>query len=218
MERLLPRFKSFFVVLTIIALIVSLGGCRSLITTAAILVKGTDADADCKELHGKKVVVVCRPVATLAFGNPSVAADLAKQVSILLRTNVPKITVIDQQKVAQWTDSHDWSEYPEVGKAVGADMVVGIDLQDFSLRQGQTLYQGRAGLMVNVYDCAKSKEPIFERSLPRVVYPPNTGIPSSDLPENEFRRKFVQVLANQIARHFYSHDPHADVTQDLDAL
>jgi hypothetical protein len=193
-------------------------GCRSILTTAAYLIKGTDVDADYKGLQGKKVVVVCRPMANLAFGNPTVAADLAKQVSVLLRTNVKKITVVEQQKVAQWTDAHDWSEYSEVGKALGADVVVGIDLQEFSLRNGQTLYQGRAGLLVSVFDSAHSEDVAYQKSMPRILYPPNTGIPSSDLPEVEFRRKFVQVVADRIARQFYSHDPHADINQDLDAI
>ena len=36
--------------------------------------------------------------------------------------------------------------------------------------------------------------------------------------EAEFRREFVAVLADQIARHFYAHDPYADLAQDAAAL
>jgi hypothetical protein len=147
-----------------------------------------------------------------------VEADLARQVSTLLRQHVSKIKIVDPQKVAEWTDANDWSEYTEVGKALGADIVVGIDLQEFRLYQGQTLYQGRASLMVTVHDCKEGGKLVYEKPVPRAIYPPNTGIPTSDLPEVEFRRKFVRVLADQIARHFYAHDPHADLNQDLDAL
>ena len=39
-----------------------------------------------------------------------------------------------------------------------ADMVVGIDLEGFSLFQGQTLYQGKANATVRVYDCQQGRQ------------------------------------------------------------
>jgi len=217
MHRFMLRYECLLAA-AILVVAVPAVGCRPLATTAAYLLKGTDVDPEFKGLEGKKVIVVCRPVASLSFGNPTVAADLARQVSAQLKANVSKIHVIDQQKVAQWLDAHDWSEYAEVGKALEADMVVGIELQDFALRQGQTLYQGRSSLSITVYACAHPSEPVFEKSLPRILYPPNTGVPASEMAESEFRRKFVGVLADRIARHFFAHDANADLTQDLDAL
>jgi len=219
MDRAKLRYGYLLAVLTLFAAVIPAAGCRSIVTFMAYMLKGTDAEADFKGLQGKKVAVVCRPMANLSFGNAAKAeADLARQVGTLLRQNISKIKIVDAQKVAEWTDQNDWSEYPEVGKAMGADMVVGIDLQEFKLYQGQTLYQGRASLMVTVYDCKEGGKVVYEKSVPRALYPPNTGIPTSDLPELEFRRKFVRVLADQIARHFYAHDAHADLNQDLDAL
>ncbi len=125
--------------------------------------------------------------------------------------------MIDQRKVNKWTDENTWDEYREVGKAMKADMVVGIDLESFGLYEGQTLYQGKADATVRVYNCHDGKM-VFEKILPQSVYPPNSGVPTSDRREPEFRREFVAVLADQIARHFYAHDPHADLAQDAMAL
>jgi hypothetical protein len=36
--------------------------------------------------------------------------------------------------------------------------------------------------------------------------------------ESGFRTKFLLVLADQIGRHFYPHDPNADLAQDSTAL
>jgi hypothetical protein len=202
----------------LLAVISAAAGCHPLLTTMAILIKGTDAEADFKGLDKKKVVVVCRPVANLSFGNPTVAADLARAVGKALKENGNKIQVIDYQKVADWTDNHDWNEYTEVGKAMKADMVIGIDLQEFVMHQSNTVLQGQAAVAITVYDCAHENKVVFEKSLPRTLYPPNIGIQASELPEREFRRKFIGVLAEQIGRHFYPHDAHADMTQDLDAL
>ena len=205
-------------VLTLAMLLVPAVGCRSAIATAMFLFKGNDVDPDFGDLKGKKVAVVCRPLVSLQYRNASVARDLAQQITLLIQKHVPKVQTIDQRKVAKWTDENTWEEYREVGKALKADMVVGIDLEGFSLFQGQTLYQGKANATIRVYDCQKGGKLVFEKVLPQSVYPPNTGIPTSDRLENEFRREFVAVLSDQIARHFYAHDPYSDMAIDAAAV
>jgi hypothetical protein len=91
-------------------------------------------------------------------------------------------------------------------------------LEGFSIFQGQTLYQGKANATIRVYDCHKNGKVAFEKILPQSVYPPNSAVPTSDRLEAEFRREYVAVLADQIARHFYAHDPYADMAQDAAAL
>ena len=193
-------------------------GCRTVLTTAAYLIKGTDVDADYDGLKEKKVVVVCRPMTSLTFRDSNVAKDLAREVGNLLRANVHKIEVIDQAKVNEWIDEHEWTEYGEIAEALEADMVVGIDLLSFTIYQGQTLYQGKANVVVKALDCADGNKAVFEKELPQSVYPPNAGVERFSKPESEFRRKFVRVLADQIGRHFYPHDPHADMALDATVL
>ena len=193
-------------------------GCQSVMLTAMYLFQGTDVDPDFKELKGKKVVVVCRPMVSLQYRNANVNRELAQQITRLLQEKVPKIKTVDQRKITKWTDENTWEEYAEVGKAMKADMVVGVDLEGFSLYQGQTLYQGNANATVRVYDCTKSGKMVFEKILPPSVYPRDSAVPTSERTEPEFRREFVLVLADQIARHFYAHDPYADVAQDANAL
>jgi len=88
-----------------------------------------------------------------------------------------------------------------------------VDLEQFDIYQDQTIYQGTANVTIKVFDC-HTDELVFEKILPQVVYPPNTGIPATDKQERQFRREFVSVVADQIARHFYPHDAHADFAQD----
>jgi hypothetical protein len=217
MDRLSVRYGIVLVLVALTAVLPAMG-CRSAMATAAYLIYGTDVDPDFAELKAKKVAVVCRPMVNLQYRNATVGRDLAQQVTLLLQEKVPKIHTIDQRKVSKWTDENTWEEYREVGKALKADMVVGIDLEAFNLLQGQTLYQGTANATVHVYDCKKGGKEVFVKNLPQSKYPPNAGIPTSDRLEAEFRREFVMVLADQIARHFFAHDPHADLTQDVSAL
>jgi hypothetical protein len=192
-------------------------GCRSALTTAAYFFNGTDEEAEFKELKGKKVAVVCRPLVALQYRDSNAGRDLAQHITTLLQQQVPKIQAIDQRKIAKWTDENTWEEYAEVGKAMKADMVVGIDLESFSIFQGQTLYQGKADVTIRVFDCHHGNKQVFDK-MTQCVYPPSAGIATSERTEAAFRHEFLLVLANQIARHFYSHDPHADFGQDAMAL
>ena len=189
-------------------------GCTSLLFIGAYLFKGTDIDPDFGDLKGKKVAVVCRPMVSLQYANANVGRELAQQISLLLKEQVPKIKVIDQRKIVKWTDENTWDEYPEVGKAMKADMVVAVDLESFSLYQGQTLFQGKATATIRVFDCKKNGKEVFRKSIPQCVYPPSAPMPASERTEPDFRNEFVGKLANQIARHFFAHDPHADLGED----
>ena len=192
-------------------------GCN-LMATAIYVVSGQNTPADFDKLKGKRVAVVCRPVTSLHFRDSSVSRDLAKQVGLLLEENVPNIRLVDQREVFEWADENTWDEYAEIGKALSADMVVGIDLEEFTLYQGQTLYQGKANIRLLVYDIAHGKDPVFERNLPQAVYPPNSPIPASENQESHFRRKFVGYVARLVAHHFYAHDSTVDFANDSTAV
>lgn len=199
-------------------LVMASAGCN-LVAMGLYLVQGMNQPAEFDRLRHKRVAVVCRPVTSLQYRNSTVHRELAKQVSILLDKNVHKIKLIDQREIAEWTDENNWEDYPEIGKALGADMVVGIDLDEFSLYQGQTLYQGKATISVTVYDMKSgSKDPVWEKSLPQMLYPPNSAIAAGDRPEAQFRRQFVGALADQIGRYFYEHDPTVDFSADSAAV
>ncbi len=208
------------------------GGCVSGLATMMYLFKGTNVDAEYKYLKGKTVAVIVRPVVDLQYCNPNVPLELGQQINICLQKNVPKIKTIEQQKVNAWCDENDPEDVTALGKALKADMVVSVELGGFSLFQGQTIYQGRAISSIQVFDCrdeqkkAKDKDMpkkdkdasdniVFEKSLPETKYPPNTGVPTADKQEYEFRQEFIKILADQIARHFYAHDSHADFAQDV---
>jgi len=207
------------IVLVLVAIsLLSAVGCRSILTTAMYLIRGTEVEPDFKGMKGKRVAVVCRPLVSLQYRNANVAHELAERITILLQQRVPKIKTIDQREVAKWLDENTWEEYVEVGQALKADLVVGIDLEGFNIYQGQTLYQGKANVAVRVYDCQDEGKVVYEKILPQVVYPPNSAVPTSERTEAQFRREFVAVLAEQIARHFYAHDPYEDMALDATTL
>jgi hypothetical protein len=181
------------------------------------VLRGNNVDADYDGLKGKKVAVVCRPLVGLTYRDSGVAKQIGQQVCVLLKKNVSKIQIVDPEKIAEWVDEHSWEEYLDVGKALKADFVVGVDLEHFSIYEGQTVYQGKSKVAIKVYDC-KTGKLAFEKSMPKLVYPPNHVISTSDVEESEFRQEYVGILAEHVARYFYPHDANADLGMDSMAL
>ncbi len=82
------------------------------------------------------------------------------------------------------------------------------------MQEGPTLFQGNANVRIVVYDMKNGGRQVYEKNLPQLVYPTHTPIPSSEISEGEFRRKFLDVMAERIGRHFYSHDSRVDFGTD----
>jgi hypothetical protein len=214
-----PLLRSVRRSLLILAAIVSLSlsGCTGALFTAMWLVRGNDVPAEFKGLKDKKVAVVCRPLVGLSYREAGVSQEIATKVDQNLRANVRNVELIEQRKIAEWTDENTWDEYTEIGKALGADLVIGIDLEEFNLYKGQTVYEGRASVLLKVYDC-KTGQVVFEKHMPPVVYPPNSPKPVAEQPESSFTREYVAVLSEHIARYFYPHDPYSGFAVDATTL
>jgi hypothetical protein len=186
-----------------------MAGCN-LLAGIGYITHNDNTSARCNDLVGKRVAIVCRPVEQLQYSDSSAAPDLASAVGERLTKNVKGCKVISSSDVAEWADGHNWDEYVQVGKALKADMVVGIDLEQFSLNEGATLYKGRSKVHIWVYDVKNGSKRVFERNMPPTIYPPNAAVANTERPESEFRRQYIAVLAERIARHFYSYDARDD--------
>jgi hypothetical protein len=224
MDRSFSR-RLCLVSLLVALLAIPLTGCVNVFTTVAYLVYGTNVDAEYDGLKNQKVAVVVKPPSvTINADQEAGARELAQQIGDFLQANVRGITVIEQQEVDKWKDDlrNNPDDAREIGKALEADAVVSVELQDFKLfDNSSSVYRGRADYQMHVYQLTGEKagkvvyhfEPTSE-----ALFPPNSGIPIGELRRPEFRRVFVKYLAEEIARHFYAHDAHASVARDADAL
>jgi len=189
------------------------------------LIKGPYVDPEYDFLlKGKKrVVVVCRSLAMNTFQGETVPRDLTRKVSQNLRENLKKknkkLEIIDYRKVEKWLDdsSQSFEEFTEVGAALKADIVIGIELQSFQIQENPSTMQGKARLTVKTYDM-NTDELIAEKML-RLVDPPEVPISISDrssLPQ--FRLQFVDLLAKQVAALYHPYDPKKINRIDSDSL
>jgi hypothetical protein len=179
-------------------------GCSTLLTVA-YLVQPADMPAEFAGLKGKKLAVVCRPIIELEFSDAGSARELAALVGQHIQQNVRRATAVSQHEVARWIDENAWTDYQTVGGALNVDHVVGIDLEEFRLHEGSTLYRGRAAVNVRVYDI-KEKKVVYQKRFDDFAFPANNAIPSTDMSEAEFRGVFIRMLSQRIARLFHAYE------------
>ena len=142
------------------------------------------------------------PVASRHYANSNVGRELGQHISLLLQEKAPKIKVIDQRKIARWADENKWKEFPEVAKAMKADMVVGVDLES-SVCPGANTLSGQGQRLDPRLRLQEERQGGTHKSIPQCIYPPNGAIATSERTEPDFRSEFVGILADQIARYFF---------------
>ena len=200
------------------AMLLAASGCPAMLATGIYVWEGGNlVPAECEALKGERVVVMCRPPSSHEYRHAGASRNIAERVSELLVKNVKGIDVVNPREVDNWVDESDWGDFRELAEAVRADLVVHIELDDFELYKGKTLYQGRADVTVSVYDMRDHSRLVWDNHLGEVLYPINSGIPAQDKPVQQFEREFVEIVADQIAVNFYRHDPHAAFAMDAKA-
>jgi hypothetical protein len=190
----------------------ALTGCSTLLT-AAYLLQPADVPAEFNGLRGKHVAIACRPIVELEFSDAGSSRELANLVGSQVQSKVRRARVIGQHEVARWIDENAWVDYPTLGKSLDADLVVGVDLEQFRLHEGSTLYRGRASAHVRVFDVA-TKEVLFEKRLDDFAFPANSAIPATDMSEPEFRAMFLQMLSQKISRCFHAYESREVFAED----
>jgi hypothetical protein len=200
-------------------LLICSGCLQQLFTLGAVMIKGRNVDPKYDDLEKQKVVVVARSLASDQFENETVPIDLMKILTAKFGRNIKKVEMVDYREVDKWLDdsSNMLEDFLEIGRDLDAEMVVGIDIEGFSIYESQTLYRGRAKVTVSVYDCETGNR-IIEENLPEIIYPPNMPVSAGDRNANDFRREFVDVVSGYIGRLFYPYDPRKLYAQDADAL
>jgi hypothetical protein len=165
-------------------------------------------------LDNKKVAVVCLDANTL-LGPGSEADAVAKAVSNTLAFHVEGINIVRQQEINDWIDgqNQDLADFRDVGRGVKADMVVGIDLESFSIHEGQTLLKGRSRVRTRVFDMTQGGKLVYETPPREVAFPENGARPITENEAN-FRLLFIHTLARKIAKDFYSYDRAEDYGGD----
>ena len=114
------------------------------------------------------------------------SAELSTFVGRILTQKIKDIKVVRDDKVSHWRDTNGWDslDFSEIGEGVEADKVLGIELSNFSLRDGPTLYCGTSDVTISVIDVATG-DLEFSKSLEEYRYPTMAGQHTSETTESD---------------------------------
>jgi hypothetical protein len=219
MDRIDPLAKRLVCLALVLAALTPFAGCVGMVANLISATTSGFVPPAFPGLSEKKVAVVC--IATSdQFGPTSTSHELARRIHQVLRAKVPRIELVDQQEVEDWIDQHDWNsiDFQAIGQAVDADLVVAVDVHSMSLHEGKTMYKGRADVELVVYDMLQAGESVFSRPPSPIEYPQAGGVYTTEISERDFRRRFLDVMARQVARNFHAFEMNQDYARDAELL
>ncbi len=216
MARVNVAARKFICFLLMLICFSPLVGCIGLVANLLNVVGGGLVPAAFAGLRDRKVAVVCVSNSQL-FGPTNTSAEVSVRINRLLKNKVKHIQLVSYQEVADWIDRNNWDmvDFRTIGEGVGADMVVAIDIDSLSIHEGKTMYKGRSDVHIVVYDIHSGHE-VYAKSPPQIVYPVTGGV--FDIPERRFRKQFLDILADRLARNFYAYDINEDYARDVEAM
>lgn len=197
-------------------LIVSFTGCIGAMSQLLYVIKGHNVPAAYDGLKEKRVAIVCVSDAS-AYGPDRLTDTVSKAVSMKLARGVKKIEVVPQVQIDSWIDQNAWDEleFSALGKGVGANAVVAIEIASYSIHEGPTIYKGRAEVTVTVYDldAPEGSQVAYVRG-PREFTFPTHGDPAIQSNDRQFEMRFLGRLTQDIANQFCVHDKLESFAQD----
>lgn len=208
-----PKFDTQLLVgLLAVLVCVSAAGCGA---TAQLmyLIKGHDIPAAYSGFEGKRVAIVVTTESS-SYGPDPLAETIERYLHLKLATNVHDIDIVSNTQVNNWLDLNDpdGTNLVDLGKGINADLVLGVDVENYKIRQGRTIYKGRADIEVNVVDIATGAK-TFALGPDHFSYPEN-GRPAINTTDRQFQIFYLSWLTEKIARNFYEHDGATDYAED----
>ncbi|QDS87990.1 hypothetical protein EC9_21750 [Rosistilla ulvae] len=209
-----PRFAQRIVCVLLASLIFTQVGCTSALTTIMYAVGADLTPAEFKGLAGQRTAVVVITDGS-QYSDDITSRTLTRKVGEYMEIEVDGFDLVPEEEVDSWKDINGWEEldFVALGKGVKAKKVLAIELTGMKLREGQTLYRGRANVTTTVYDVATGRKE-FRRSLDDFTFPVHTGKYASETTEAKFRRDFLDVLSRRVTRYFHRYDPRDNVALD----
>ena len=181
-------------------------GCLGLVANLVHAVGGDKIPAEYEGLEGSKVAVVTITDSS-QYSDDASARILSRKLGEIITREIKEVRLVREDQIEQWRDTNGWDaiDFLSIGRGVEAEKVIGIELGGLRLRDGATLYRGRANVMVTVMD-VKTGDIVYQRDLEEFTYPVNAGQYTSETNDSRFRKLYLTMLAQKIARIFYPYD------------
>lgn len=188
------------------AILSTQSGCLGVYSNLMHAVGADKVPAEYEGLEESRLAVVTVTDSS-QYSNDTSARILSRRVGEILVQEVDDLTLIREDLIEQWRDKNGWDsiDFVAIGRGVKADKLLGIELTNLRLRDGATLYRGRADVTISVIDVTTG-DVLYRRELDEFTFPTSAGQYTSETTEPRFRKLYLDMLAKQISRSFYPWD------------
>ena len=201
------------------AMVISLTGCIGFLSNMMYMFNGLKIDAAYDGLEESRVAIVVVSDAS-SYGPDTLTALVGRAMGIRLSQNVKGITLVPQNVIENWKDTHGWDEvdFREIGKGVNADRVIALEIAAYSIHEGSTLYKGRSMVTTTVFDLESEGEVVFSQGPAEYLFPKSHARPVMSTTEQQFESVYLGKLVDNIARNFYQYDKADAVAEDATGI
>ncbi|TWT89290.1 hypothetical protein [Neorhodopirellula pilleata] len=189
-----------------VCLLLTQTGCLGLMSNFMHAVGADQIPPECEDLKNSELAIVVMTDQS-QYSDDIAARLLTRKLGGILSQEVKGLELVREDAVQQWRDTHGWDnvDYMELGKGIDAEKLLVIELTNMRLRDGATLYRGRANVRITLYDM-KTEKTLFEKEIDEFTYPVNAGQYTSETTEPKFRKLYLEMLARRISRCFHAYD------------
>lgn len=190
-----------------------MAGCEGLYFLNAD--KKQKVPAECDKLGGQKVAIVAWAEPSTLDMDPEAPYRVASIVAYFLDLNSGKkqlkgMSLVDCRKIVEWQEKQGTTgttmSNADVAKAFGADVVMRIDLFDYTTRapEANGLVMGRVGANVALQRASEA-EPLYRTEI-SASFPEDSRTGVLDRSDGDVLNETLQRFGDALARKFYAHE------------
>ena len=178
----------------------------------------TDPDATKKvpaeysKIEGRRVGVVVWSDRSTLDEYPNARRQVARAVIHHLKKNLPKADMVPERRVYEMQEHSgaDWEAMTngEMARELGCDMILRIDLLDFTTRASDTpqLRKARIAGNIRMYEARpiENVDAVYDSDV-KITYPPGSVHGTQDESEADLLHAAVEYFAESVSRKFHEH-------------
>lgn len=161
-----------------------------------------------------------RTLAVVVWADPSIMDEyprstyqVSRSVTHYLKKNLKEAKFVSPREIRdfQKQTNLDWESMDpgEIGKELDCDLVLRVDLVEFTPRASDThqLHKARIEATLNLFECGPHKrlDPVYDDEV-RITYPPGTVHGMQNTNEIDLIHQAVEHFAEVTSRKFYAHE------------
>lgn len=213
--------KKFATGMLLSVTVLTFAGCFGFAANLMYMINGLKVEAAYDGLEESRVAIVVVSDAS-SYGPDTLASIVGRAMGIRLNQHVKEITIIPQNVIENWQDTHGWDrvDFREIGYGVNADKVMAIEIDSYSIHEGSTLYKGRSMVNTTVFDLTEEGEgeAVFSQGPAEYLFPKSHARPVMSTTEQQFEAVYLAKLVDNIARNFYQYDKAEPMAEDATGI